>query len=296
MQLRSLLFANHWQHSQKGNNLFIYSAIFAKKLLQIKKARRILKAHQTSDVLRLCRMRKMKEVICLQNTAAQHYQLPAQAAFELRQMIVSKQMIPGQQLPSESELGNLFGVSRSTVREAVKLLVAENVVEIRRGCGTFVSALPGVGKDPLGLDFVNPKNLLRDLLETRMMIEPSVAALAAQRVTERDIKMMEDLLRGMEKNPNWHQEHASIDIKFHSLVAQCTQNEVMHRFLPVVCESIREGFYETVTIQGSQDRAKQAHYNIYMAIKNRNPAIARLETEKHILSTAQDAEIILGGK
>ena len=231
----------------------------------------------------------------MQKIPSTQKQLPLQAAMQLRQMIMNKQMRPGDQLPSETELGIMFGVSRSTVREAVKLLVAENVVEIHRGRGTFVSAQPGVGKDPLGLDFANQKNLLQDLLETRLMIEPQVAALAAQRAKQRDIDMMETLLQSAEKDSEWHKNHAGLDIQFHSLVAQCTQNEVIHRFLPIVCESIREGFYETVTIKGSQERAKQAHFNIYMAIKNRDPAAARLETEKHILSTAKDANIILGG-
>ena len=86
------------------------------------------------------------------------------AAKRLREMIIQKQMKSGDRLPSESELGEMFGVSRSTVREAIKLLIAENVVEIQRGKGTFVTLHPGVSKDPLGLEFANQKKLLDNLM------------------------------------------------------------------------------------------------------------------------------------
>ncbi len=223
-------------------------------------------------------------------------ELPARAADRLREIIINSNMQPGDRFPSESELINMFGVSRSTIREAVKLLVAENVVEIRRGKGTFITRRPGVGKDPLGLHFADQHKLLQNLLETRMIIEPQVAYLAAQRATERDITMLEQVVQQMRDAPDPKAVHASLDIKFHSIVAQCTQNEVLHRFLPIICESIREGYYETVTIQGSQERAMESHIKILSAIKNRLPDVAKRETEKHISLTARDAKLNLGGE
>lgn len=85
-------------------------------------------------------------------------ELSVVAAKRLREMIIEKEMKSGDRLPSESALGEMFGVSRSTVREAIKLLIAENVVEIQRGKGTFVTLQPGLSKDPLGLEFANQKN------------------------------------------------------------------------------------------------------------------------------------------
>lgn len=223
-------------------------------------------------------------------------ELPARAADRLREIIIGSNMQPGDRFPSESELISMFGVSRSTIREAVKLLVAENVVEIRRGKGTFITRRPGVGKDPLGLHFADQHKLLQNLLETRMIIEPQVAYLAAQRATDRDIAMLEHVVQQLRDAPDPKAVHASLDIKFHSIVAQCTQNEVLHRFLPIICESIREGYYETVTIQGSQERAMESHIKILNAIKNRLPDVAKRETEKHISLTARDAKLNLGGE
>lgn len=222
-------------------------------------------------------------------------ELPVAAADRLRQMIVENNMQPGDRFPSESKLISMFGVSRSTVREAVKLLIADNVVEIRRGNGTFIASRPGVGKDPLGLHFADRNNLLQGLLETRLLLEPPVARLAAMRATMRDIAMLGETLEQMHTAHNPKAVHAELDIRFHSAVAQCTQNEVLYRFLPIVCESIREGYFETVAIDGSQDRALISHNNIFEAIKNRNPDRAQAETEQHILMTAKDAKIDLGG-
>lgn len=223
-------------------------------------------------------------------------ELPAIAAERLRKMIIDKNMRPGDRFPSESELIDLYGVSRSTIREAIKLLVAENVVEIRRGRGTFITRKPGLSKDPLGLHFTDQHKLLQNLLETRKIIEPPIAYLAAQRATERDIHMLEQVIDKMQNAPDPKAVHAQLDIQFHSIVAQCTQNEVLHRFLPIICESIREGYYETVTIKGSQQRAMDSHIKILDAIKHRLPDVAKRETEQHIVLTANDAKLNLGGK
>lgn len=222
-------------------------------------------------------------------------ELPSIAAARLREMIVNTGMQAGDRCPSESELMRMFGVSRSTVREAVKLLVAENVVEIRRGRGTFVTSQPGLGRDPLGLHFADQNNLLLNLLETRMVIEPQVAYLAALRATPENIQRIEGILRTFEETPDITESHAALDIRFHTAIAECTQNDVLHRVLPIICESIREGYYETVTIEGSHQRARKSHMKILEAIKNRCPEKAKSETEKHIQQTAQDAKLTLGG-
>ncbi|MEM1485985.1 FadR/GntR family transcriptional regulator [Oscillospiraceae bacterium PP1C4] len=232
----------------------------------------------------------MNELISVQR------ELPRIAAKRLREIIVDNNMQPGDRFPSESELISMFGVSRSTIREAMKLLVAENIVDIQRGKGTFIAAQPGVVKDPLGLHFSDQQKLLQNLLETRLIIEPQIAYLATQRATQENIKALEHIVQDFKVMPDLRAQHITVDINFHTAVAQCTQNDVLHRFLPVICESIHEGYYETVTIEGSQQRALECHINIFEAIKNRLPEIARSETEKHILQTAKDAKLTLGGK
>ncbi len=217
------------------------------------------------------------------------------AAKRLREMIVEKKMQSGDRLPSESELGEMFGVSRSTVREAIKLLTAENVVEIQRGKGTFITMQPGVRKDPLGLEFTNQKRLLNNLLETRMMIEPQIAYLAAQRANQANIDQLAQIIEKIQEAGSDKGNHTPYDIAFHKAVAECTQNDVLYRILPIICESIQEGYFKTADVPGSYERAIESHLNIFHAIVNNNPEAAKNETEKHLRQTMEDMNII-GGK
>lgn len=218
------------------------------------------------------------------------------AAKRLREMIVSKEMQPGDRLPSESELGELFGISRSTVREAIKLLTAENVVEIRRGRGTYVTMQPGVSNDPLGLEFTNQEKLLRNLLETRMMIEPQIAALAAERADQNNINHLASIIEQIRSAGSDKSSHTPYDVAFHRAVAECTQNDVLYRILPIICESIQEGYFKTANVPGSYKRAIESHIKIYQAIVDKDPEKARIETEKHLRQTMEDVNVYLGGK
>ena len=217
------------------------------------------------------------------------------AAKRIREMIIEKGMKSGDRLPSESELGEMFGVSRSTVREAIKLLTAENVVEIKRGRGTFVTVQPGVSKDPLGLEFANQKKLLDNLMETRMMIEPQIAYLAAQRAKQENIDKLAQIIETIQAAGSNKGNHTPYDVAFHKAIAECTQNDVLYRILPIICESIHEGYFKTANVPGSYERAIQSHFNIYQAIVNKDPETAKNETEKHLRQTREDINI-LGGK
>lgn len=218
-------------------------------------------------------------------------ELPSVAADKLRKMITDQDMKPGDRFPSEAELVTLFGVGRSTVREAVKLLIAENIVEIHRGKGTFITAKPGMVKDPLGLNFTDKKLLLRNLMETRMMIEPQIAFLAAQRATPENIQKISKIMHMMQEANKKNIDYTKFDVAFHTAIAECTQNDVLHRILPIICESIREGYRETVNVEGSFQRAIVSHSNIFEAIQKGGVEEAKFETEKHLRQTLEDSKL-----
>src|SRR4030042_4252993 len=90
---------------------------------------------------------------------------------QIKHLIQSEKLKSGDKLPNEVELAKLFGVSRPTIREAVKTLASKNIIEIIRGKGTFVTQNPGISSDPLGLAFIDDKNLLFSLIEVRLIIE-----------------------------------------------------------------------------------------------------------------------------
>lgn len=223
-------------------------------------------------------------------------ELSSKAAKKLREMIIEKGMQPGDRLPTENELIGMFGVSRSTVREAVKILTAENVVQIQRGRGTFIAMQPGIGKDPLGLEFTNQTKLLDNLLETRMMIEPQIAYLAAQRATRENIDHLAKIIELINVAGSGKADHTPYDIAFHSAVAECTQNDVLHRILPIICESIQQGYFMTANVPGSYERAVQSHINIFNAIVDKNSETAKNETEKHLRQTIDDLNYYGGNK
>ncbi|WP_295482550.1 FadR/GntR family transcriptional regulator [uncultured Succinatimonas sp.] len=142
-------------------------------------------------------------------------------------------------LPSEMELAKLLGVGRSTVREAVKQLVSQNILEIKRGLGTYVAKNPGVLPDPFGFRFYKDKlKLGLDLCEIRLLIEPSLAKTAAEHATPEQIdkicKAHEKIKEMIHKGIN----HESADVEFHSSIANCSSNDVMPNLMDIIYAAI----------------------------------------------------------
>lgn len=221
--------------------------------------------------------------------------LPEQIADKLREVIIQEGMKTGSKLPAEGELMVRFGVSRSTVREAVKILQTERIVDIRQGQGTFLCAMPGLADDPLGLRFADQEKLIADLLETRLLVEPSVAALAAVRREERHLAEMKDLLDKMDNAYLHGEDYTPFDFEFHSVIAQCTGNDVLQRLLPTIHESIQAGYQHTKRVEGSYQRASQCHLEMYRAIAEHDSERARQAAQRHMMQTMHDSCVEVPG-
>lgn len=214
--------------------------------------------------------------------------LPVATAQKIKESIIQNGMKPGDRLPTEAELGERFEVSRSTLREAMKILKAENVIEIKQGHGTFVSDYTGVPNDPLGLSFTNQKDLISNLLEARLLFEPQIIALAVQRATESDIKALGEIVEKMAGETENSETAMDLDVKFHTAIASCTQNDVLIRIVPIINESIRQGRCETSQVPGSYERAKICHKGMYQAIVEKDIMAAKYYAERHIWETLKD--------
>ena len=115
--------------------------------------------------------------------------LAEQVEDEIYHYILDTPLEPGAKLPNEFELGEKFGVGRSTVREAVKLLSSKGIVEVRRGSGTYVVTTAKGLSDPLNLRSVQDKNALAlDLVNVRLLLEPGMAEMAALNASDEDIE------------------------------------------------------------------------------------------------------------
>jgi len=217
--------------------------------------------------------------------------LPERVADQLREMIIQESMKTGAKLPAEAELMARFGVSRSTVREAVKILQTEHIVDIRQGQGTFLCAMPGLAKDPLGLRFADQEELIAQLLETRLLIEPGVAALAARRRQAHHLQEMKTLLDKMDNAYLHGEDYTHFDFEFHSLIARCTGNDVIQRLLPTIHESIQAGYHHTQSVEGSYQRASQCHLEMYRGIAECDSERARQAAQRHMLQTMHDSGV-----
>ena len=217
--------------------------------------------------------------------------LPEQVADKLREMIIQESLKTGAKLPAEAELMERFGVSRSTVREAVKILQTEHIVDIRQGQGTFLCAMPGLASAPLGLRFADQEELIAQLLETRLLIEPNVAALAAVRRQEKQLAAMKTLLDKMDNAYLHGEDYTPYDFEFHSMIAQCTGNDVMMRLLPTIHESIQAGYHHTRRVEGSYQRASQCHLEMYRGILEHDSERARRAAQRHMMQTMHDSGV-----
>lgn len=213
---------------------------------------------------------------------AQAKTLAEQVADGIMNLIQETPYKAGDKLPTEKELCESTGAGRNTVREALKILASRNVLEIRQGAGTFVSEKQGIPDDPLGFSMVNDHvKLTKDLLQVRIMLEPQIAALAAQCAKEHEIKELEEILEEMEAAMKKREDYSELDTKFHTKIAQCTHNIVMENLLPVIGKGVAVFVKEVA--QTEYDRTWISHRKIFCYIRDHKPFEAEMEMQYHLL-------------
>lgn len=182
----------------------------------------------------------------------------------------------GSKLPNEYTLAQELEVGRSTLREAVKMLVSQNILEVRQGSGTYIVNLTATVKDPLGFGEVdNHMKLTQDLFEVRFLIEPQMASLAAQYITEEEIEVLEKLEKALEREIIQEGDaHFRLDIQFHSAIAEASRNVAIQQLIPIIIQSITL-YNDFFTSEQSKINTIRAHREIVRAIKNRDAVAAR---------------------
>ena len=208
--------------------------------------------------------------------------LAEQVADGIMNLIQETPYKAGDKLPTEKELCESTGAGRNTVREALKILASRNVLEIRQGAGTFVSEKQGIPDDPLGFSMVNDHvKLTKDLLQVRIMLEPQIAALAAQCAKEHEIRELEEILEEMEAAMKKREDYSELDTKFHTKIAQCTHNIVMENLLPVIGKGV--AVFAREVAQTEYDRTWISHRKIFCYIRDHKPFEAEMEMQYHLL-------------
>lgn len=214
-------------------------------------------------------------------------QLSAVVARQIKDLIREQRLKPGDKLPNEMELSQLFGVSRPTIREAMKSLISQNIVSIHRGRGTFVSETPGIVADPLGFDFIHSADLQIALIEARLIIEPGAARLAARNAEPKDIETMHCLLQEMEESVQMHHVRITKELEFHRSIARATKNPVILRIIPVIMEAIQKTYREAPRTPEDHQQALEEHRRVLEAIRSHSPEEAYQAMRQHLENSLQ---------
>ena len=155
-------------------------------------------------------------------------------------IVVQNKFAPGEKLPNEIELASLLGVSRATLREAVRSLIAQGVLYVRRGRGTFISKeLPKLGDFSIdSAEFMRVR--LSDLYEIRLMFEPQCVMLACARAEDSELKAIEEqakkINRLLRSGGNW----PDADQEFHEMIGAASHNEFITRLFPIINSAVHE--------------------------------------------------------
>lgn len=207
--------------------------------------------------------------------------LPQIIADKIIDLIESKELLPGDRLPSEQELMKELNVGRGTIREAIKSLVSRNIVEIRRGVGTFVAEKTGVVEDPLGFSFINNKNkLVKDSMDVRLLLEPSIAKWAARNATDSEILEIIELSHKIEIAILNDEDYSDLDVEFHTKIANSSRNLVVENLIPILTTNIRSLI--DVTHAALKEHTILNHKKIANAIKERDEELAEQLMKEHI--------------
>jgi GntR family transcriptional regulator, transcriptional repressor for pyruvate dehydrogenase complex len=202
----------------------------------------------------------------------------------IKQMILSGQVGPGDKLPRETELATRLGLSRSSLREAVRALILAGILKTRQGDGTYVTSLEPhqlLETMSLAIDFMRNRTLV-ELFEVRRMIEPAATALAAGRITKEDLLRLDETLQRMDSARSV-EELVEADDDFHRTIADATGNDALAAFLQnLYGRTLRARIWHGLAEEGALDRTRVSHHAIYTAISNRDAELARSAATMHI--------------
>lgn len=206
-------------------------------------------------------------------------------------LIRERQLSPGDKLPPERELALMLGVSRATLRESLRSLAMMNVLELRHGSGTYVTSLePQLLVENFDLVFSLNDNSFLELVEARQVIEPGATALAARRITDEQVQILEQVIARswecLETNPAGF---PALDIEFHARAAQFSGNALLMRIMQAITQMSIASSQRTAVDEGmvSPERVERAirmHEGILEALKQRDPELARSRMLAHLLA------------
>ena len=219
-----------------------------------------------------------------------------EAIEKIKAMIVSGELRPGSKLPKETDLAERLGLSRNSLREAVKALSMIRVLDVRQGDGTYVTSLePNLLLDALGfvVDFHQDDTVL-EFLEVRRIMEPAAAAMAARAMPDEDIAALGEVLDSLSDDASL-EELIDNDLVFHRGIAAGSGNTVLCSLIEGLSgPTARARIWRGLTEEGAVERTRQQHRAIFEAIAGRNPELAHAWATVHVAGVEQWLRDTLG--
>lgn len=206
------------------------------------------------------------------------------AILKIKEMIVSGELSPGSRLPPEKELSEALGLSRNSLREAVKALEVIRVLDVRRGDGTYVTSLePRLLLEAMSfvVDLHRDDSVL-EVLAVRRMLESQAAALACRSITDERLAAIEQRLADVGADADVESLVAH-DIAFHRAIAEATGNAYLTSLLDSLSgDTVRARVWRGITEGGSVARTIDEHRGILDALRQRNAELAQALMFVHV--------------
>lgn len=205
----------------------------------------------------------------------------------LSMITIEKRFSVGDKLPNELNLSEELNVSRTTLREAIRILVALDILEIQRGKGTYVKENAFKKQQDLE-QLSNIKVNARDLYEMRLIFEPEAAYYAALRATDSEIKRILEFGKKVEKEISNHQDRTDDEHSFHKAIAQATHNEFMNKLMPILYQAISKGVYLSLQSDKAIEDTINDHRMIMEFLEQRNAEGAKNAMKIHIMHAMKE--------
>ncbi len=215
-----------------------------------------------------------------------------QVAVQIEKRILDGELRSGDRLPTERHLAEQFQVSRTAVREAMKILAQKGLVDMRPGRGTIViDGANAAMQDSIGLVMklsLGEVGGSDSLVEVREILETEIAALAAARATDKEIAAMRMAIELMDASLNDANAFSAADNSFHEALAQATQNALILMLINSIVNLLSEQRKQIFDVEGGPQRGQIHHRRILESVIRRDPESARAAMRSHLRQVRDD--------
>lgn len=222
-------------------------------------------------------------------TRGETLSVPDRLSVDLERLILEGELLPGEKLPPERDLAEHLGVSRVSIREALRELENRGLIDRKPGRGTIVlgpGARANLSDDVLGaIAELRPE--LHHIMELRAIIEPPIARITAGRAGARDLAQLRELVEEMEKDPP-KERYAELDRAFHQSIAQYAHNPLLALINEQIALQISPSRANRYQTRERRAVSSAAHRRIYEAIAAGDGDLAELEARDHVLAISRE--------